>query len=60
MSALSRPLARLLEKPWLWAFVGAALVWLATEAAADLAGEEVSLRDPEIRARIGLPPAAPR
>ena len=37
-----------------------ALVWLATEAAADLAGEEVSLRDPEIRARIGLPPAAPR
>jgi len=31
-----------------------ALVWLCTDAAADLAGEEVSLRDPEIRARIGL------
>jgi NAD(P)-dependent dehydrogenase (short-subunit alcohol dehydrogenase family) len=31
-----------------------ALVWLLTDEAADLAGEEVSLRDPEIRARIGL------
>ncbi len=31
-----------------------ALVWLATDAAADLAGTEVSLRDPAIRARIGL------
>ncbi len=31
-----------------------ALVWLATDAAADLAGEEVSLRDPDFRARIGL------
>lgn len=31
-----------------------ALVWLATEDAADLAGTEVSLRDPAIRARIGL------
>ena len=31
-----------------------ALVWLCTEAAADLAGQEVSLRDPAIRARIGL------
>ncbi len=31
-----------------------ALVWLCTDAAADLAGEEVSLRDPAIRARIGL------
>jgi 3-oxoacyl-[acyl-carrier protein] reductase len=31
-----------------------ALVWLATEASADLAGREVSLRDPGIRARIGL------
>jgi NAD(P)-dependent dehydrogenase (short-subunit alcohol dehydrogenase family) len=32
-----------------------ALVWLATDAAAPFAGEEVSLRDPEMRARIGLP-----
>jgi NAD(P)-dependent dehydrogenase (short-subunit alcohol dehydrogenase family) len=31
-----------------------ALVWLATEDAADLAGTEVSLRDPAMRARIGL------
>lgn len=31
-----------------------ALVWLATEAAAPFAGEEVSLRDPAMRARIGL------
>ena len=31
-----------------------ALVWLATEDAAPFAGEEVSLRDPEMRARIGL------
>lgn len=31
-----------------------ALVWLATDAAAPYAGEEVSLRDPEMRARIGL------
>jgi NAD(P)-dependent dehydrogenase (short-subunit alcohol dehydrogenase family) len=31
-----------------------ALVWLATDEAADLAGQEVSLRDPAIRARIGL------
>ncbi len=31
-----------------------ALVWLAAEAPADLAGQEVSLRDPAIRARIGL------
>lgn len=31
-----------------------AMVWLCTGAAADLAGEEVSLRDPAIRARIGL------
>jgi NAD(P)-dependent dehydrogenase (short-subunit alcohol dehydrogenase family) len=31
-----------------------ALVWLLTEAAAPWAGREVSLRDPEIRARIGL------
>jgi NAD(P)-dependent dehydrogenase (short-subunit alcohol dehydrogenase family) len=31
-----------------------ALTWLATDDAADLAGQEVSLRDPEIRARIGL------
>jgi NAD(P)-dependent dehydrogenase (short-subunit alcohol dehydrogenase family) len=31
-----------------------ALVWLLTEAAAPWAGREVSLRDPEIRAAIGL------
>lgn len=31
-----------------------ALVWLCTEAAAPFAGEEISLRDPETRARIGL------
>ncbi len=31
-----------------------ALVWLTSPDASDLAGEEVSLRDPEIRARIGL------
>ncbi|HRO10410.1 SDR family oxidoreductase [Amaricoccus sp.] len=34
-----------------------ALVWLLTEDAAPFAGEEISLRDPEMRARIGLPPA---
>jgi NAD(P)-dependent dehydrogenase (short-subunit alcohol dehydrogenase family) len=31
-----------------------ALVWLCTEEAAVFAGQEVALRDPEIRARIGL------
>lgn len=31
-----------------------ALVWLCTEDAAEFAGEEISLRDPDIRARIGL------
>lgn len=31
-----------------------ALVWLCTEAAAEFAGSEVSLRDPDIRARVGL------
>jgi NADP-dependent 3-hydroxy acid dehydrogenase YdfG len=31
-----------------------ALVWLLTDAAAAFAGQEVSLRDPDIRARIGL------
>ncbi len=31
-----------------------ALVWLCTEAAAEFAGQEISLRDPETRARIGL------
>ena len=31
-----------------------ALVWLLTEDAAGFAGEEVSLRDPTMRARIGL------
>ena len=38
-----------------------ALVWLLTEDAAEFAGQEVSLRDPDIAARIGLdvrmPPA---
>lgn len=32
-----------------------ALVWLSTAEADDLIGTEVSLRDPEIRNRIGLP-----
>lgn len=31
-----------------------ALVWLCTEDAAEFAGQEVSLRDPAIRARVGL------
>lgn len=31
-----------------------ALVWLCTEDAAGFAGQEVSLRDPDIRARVGL------
>ncbi len=31
-----------------------AIVWLCTEAAAEFAGQEVSLRDPGMRARIGL------
>ena len=31
-----------------------ALVWLLTEDAASFAGQEVSLRDPDTRARIGL------
>lgn len=31
-----------------------ALVWLLTEAAAEFAGQEISLRDPDMRARIGL------
>jgi NAD(P)-dependent dehydrogenase (short-subunit alcohol dehydrogenase family) len=31
-----------------------ALVWLLTDDAAEFAGQEVSLRDPAIRARIGL------
>ena len=31
-----------------------ALVWLMTEDAADFAGQEISLRDPDLRARIGL------
>jgi NADP-dependent 3-hydroxy acid dehydrogenase YdfG len=31
-----------------------ALVWLMTEDAAEFAGQEVSLRDPDIRARVGL------
>ena len=33
-----------------------AIVWLLTEAAAPFAGQEVSLRDPDTRARIGLGP----
>ncbi|PZQ52133.1 MAG: short-chain dehydrogenase [Rhodovulum sulfidophilum] len=36
-----------------------ALVWLCTEAAAEFAGEEISLRDPAMRARIGLEGEAP-
>jgi NAD(P)-dependent dehydrogenase (short-subunit alcohol dehydrogenase family) len=32
-----------------------ALVWLLTDAAAGYAGQEVSLRDPAVRAAIGLP-----
>lgn len=31
-----------------------ALVWLCTEAAAEFAGQEISLRDQDMRARIGL------
>ncbi len=31
-----------------------ALLWLCTEAAAEFAGQEISLRDPAMRARIGL------
>jgi len=31
-----------------------ALVWLLTDAAAEFAGQEISLRDPDMRARIGL------
>jgi NAD(P)-dependent dehydrogenase (short-subunit alcohol dehydrogenase family) len=31
-----------------------ALVWMCTDDAAEFAGQEVSLRDPDIRARIGL------
>lgn len=34
--------------------VAQALVWLTTDEAADLAGTEVSLRDPDIQARAGL------
>jgi NAD(P)-dependent dehydrogenase (short-subunit alcohol dehydrogenase family) len=33
-----------------------ALVWLLTDDAAAFAGQEISLRDPDIRARIGLAP----
>jgi NAD(P)-dependent dehydrogenase (short-subunit alcohol dehydrogenase family) len=33
-----------------------AIVWLCTEEAAPFAGQEVSLRDPDIRALIGLAP----
>lgn len=31
-----------------------AIVWLCTEAAAEFAGQEISLRDLDMRARIGL------
>lgn len=31
-----------------------ALVWLCTDDAAEFAGQEVSLRDPDIRARVGI------
>ncbi|MEM8956796.1 MAG: SDR family oxidoreductase [Pseudomonadota bacterium] len=37
-------------------WVADALVFLATEAADDLVGTEVSLRDPEIRRRVGVAP----
>jgi NAD(P)-dependent dehydrogenase (short-subunit alcohol dehydrogenase family) len=33
-----------------------ALVWLLTDDAAEFAGQEISLRDPDMRARIGLTP----
>ncbi len=36
-----------------------ALIWLCTEAAAEFAGQEISLRDPATRERIGLEGAAP-
>ena len=32
------------------------MVWLASGAADDLAGEEIDIRQPELRARAGLPP----
>lgn len=35
-------------------WVGRAVVWLCTEDAADIRGEDVSLRDPGVRRRIGL------
>lgn len=31
-----------------------AIAWLCTDAAAEFAGQEISLRDPDMRARIGL------
>ncbi len=36
-------------------WVAQALAWLCTEAAADLAGDDISLRDARIRKRMGLP-----
>ena len=35
---------------------GRAVAWLCTIDAADLAGQELSIRDPSLRARAGLPP----
>ncbi len=36
---------------------GRAVAWLCSEEAADLAGQELSIRDPSLRARAGLPAA---
>ena len=33
------------------------IAWLCGDAAADLAGQELSIADPELRRRAGLPPA---
>jgi NAD(P)-dependent dehydrogenase (short-subunit alcohol dehydrogenase family) len=35
-----------------------AIAWLCTSAANDLAGQELDVRHPDLRARIGLPPLA--
>lgn len=36
-------------------WVGQAIVWLATDAASEFSGVDVSLRDDDIRRRVGLP-----
>ncbi len=38
--------------------VGQAVAYLCTQAAADLAGQEIDIRMPDLRQRIGLPPLA--